>query len=225
MTKYPPLSTFWGIKSGCSTVSRQLNPSAAHAACTKSTMNDPPEERQEDPANLNVGLISDTESSLRVADQRDPNDDESGEPPKAGSNSDPLRPQEQLAANQGDVNPASFANYPQQQPFMPSSVFNGSQHAPGMFPHAQGLQPPQLGALSFSPESFMVPPSVAPPYHDASGAPPPSSPQHALATMQFYEARMRDHAAAYASAAASAAWAAALFSRRFLFLAWGGGSS
>ena len=39
-------------------------------------------------------------------------------------------------------------------------------------------------------------------------APPPPS-QHALAMAQYYEARMRDHAAAYASAAAGAAWAAA----------------
>ena len=33
--------------------------------------------------------------------------------------------------------------------------------------------------------------------------------QHAIAMAQYYEARMRDHAAAYASAAAGAAWAAA----------------
>ena len=41
----------------------------------------------------------------------------------------------------------------------------------------------------------------APPFHPYQ--------QHAMAMAEYYEARMRDHAAAYASAAAGAAWAAA----------------
>jgi hypothetical protein len=47
------------------------------------------------------------------------------------------------------------------------------------------------------------------PWHPMEFPPPQLPTQHAVAMAHYYEARMRDHAAAYASAAAGAAWAAA----------------
>lgn len=79
------------------------------------------------------------------------------------------------------------------------------------------VQPPQGPAFPAHPQMPPYPPSwppqPPPPIPGGPQQPPPPPPpppnQHALAMAQYYEARMRDHAAAYASAAAGAAWAAA----------------
>lgn len=74
--------------------------------------------------------------------------------------------------------------------------------------NAESVGPPNPEihpARFYYPYGVHDPGSMAP----TSGLEPGIYPDMAAATMQFYESRMRDHAAAYANAAAGAAWAAA----------------
>jgi len=100
----------------------------------------------------------------------------------------------------------------------------GRGDGPNHFQGAQGNHPPassydshkaynmnqspfcndQMSSVSWNPIGFVT--SQPAFFYQA----PPQFPvDHPTTAMQFYEARMRDHAAAYASAAAGAAWAAA----------------
>jgi hypothetical protein len=73
-------------------------------------------------------------------------------------------------------------------------------HRPSAHEHAQAQAQAHAHLVALQHQQEPLPP--IPPAPTMQG-------HQALAMAQFYEARMRDHAAAYASAAASAAWAAA----------------
>ena len=80
-------------------------------------------------------------------------------------------------------------------------------------PQVQEQQQPQQQVLP-PPEGPPHPPLFHPPCHPSAAINPPPPVMapaipHQQQALEYYEARMRDHAAAYATAAAGAAWAAA----------------
>ena len=108
-----------------------------------------------------------------------------------------------------DTQPNEVAHAPQQQQHSVKQEAQETTHQPNegepVAVHAQAVHPSPHGGLS---PYAQQPPSWPIPHPNQLLQVPP--PQHLdLGQLQYYQAQMRDHAAAYASAAAGAAWAAA----------------
>ncbi|CAB9529977.1 expressed unknown protein [Seminavis robusta] len=139
------------------------------------------------------GVVSDAEGDLSRAQQLQ---QQMQQQEPAGENL--MQNNQEQAANEA----------PQEQPRNPARgpPVGPQQPQPPVLPPQQQMPPFAPGPSWPHPQNPMIPPN-APPAVAPQPPPPPS--QHAIAMAQYYEARMRDHAAAYASAAAGAAWAAA----------------
>ncbi|GKY99534.1 hypothetical protein MPSEU_000907500 [Mayamaea pseudoterrestris] len=118
---------------------------------------------------------------------------------------------EENAANEDDESRRSPRNDVQLAEAAPEYADNSHSAIHNSPPPVQNLQMPHvpIAPMHYSHQQPFAP---HPPPHASSflPIPPPQLlPDPAFAMHSFYEARMRDHAAAYANAAAGAAWAAA----------------
>lgn len=128
-------------------------------------------------------VISEAETAAKKVKQETPGD---GEPPDA-----PSHPQEQNPSLQGDVAnqhlprpPVNLPNYPMQ----PHLTYNPMAPFLASPPHQFPFIPPQQHATHYHPPQNVPFP---PPFH----LPQPQYP-NPNGSIQYYEARMRDHAAA-----------------------------
>ena len=171
---------------------------------------DPPEDEEGDESHR---VISDTESTQPESDKRGASIPAEAQGPPAAA---PRPPEE--SNNNDDIPEASVqvpplpqfplpsgAHMPPQVPFLGFGPPNPHPQLPiPVFGHPLPPPPPPpiFPPNNLSPAPFMLPPQLP------HLPPPPNVAGNAAEALQYYESQMRDHAAAYANAAAGAAWAA-----------------